>query len=202
MEYNKLKTAAETITMPDEMKHRIIRNSKALIMNSGKETVMKHRTFRKPAVLVAVLAICLSLAVAAIAAPGTQKGFFRDVKDWRGAVVGTSYEQATDEIHMSVTVNGENLTVLATFADPQMAPYRYVKWLGIADYRIFNANGKAVEEGTAESAEANDGHAAISINLDSLESGTYKLLVTAFVSDKKGDQPLKLNGHWEAKFTK
>ena len=205
MEFEKLKAAAETITMPDEMKRRIVGNCKTQISNSRKEIVMKtnkNTVFRKPAVGFAAVVICLSLAVAAVASPGTRKGFFRDIKDWRGAVVGTSYEQASDEIGMEVAINGEELTVLATFVDPQMAPYRYVKWLGIADYRIVNANGKTVKEGAEESVEAINGCGAIPINLENLESGTYKLIVTAFVSDKKGDQPLEIHGHWECVFVK
>lgn len=202
MEYGKLKSAAEAIAMPEKTKRRIIRNCEAEIMNSGKETVMKHRTFRKPAAMIAVLAICISLAVAAVAAPGTVKGQFRDVKDWRGAVVGTSYEQASDEIRMSVTANGGELTVLATFADPQMAPYKYAEKLGIAEYKIVGANGKTVQKGAAEPVEAIDGHIAIPINLENLESGSYKLIVTAFVAEAKAEQPLPLHGHWEAEFTK
>ena len=33
-------------------------------------------------------------------------------------------------------------------------------------------------------------------------SGSYTLLVTAFVSEKKADQPLKISGSWECAFTK
>ena len=202
MEYEKLKTAAETITMPDEMKRRIVRNCKTQMIDSGKETVMKHKSFRKPAAMIAVLAICLSLAVAVVAAPGVRKGFFRDIKDWRGAVVGTSYEQASDEIRMNVSVNGEELMVLASFVDPQMAPYRYAQWLGIAEYEIVGANDKTVQKGAAESTEVISGHAAIPIYLENLESGSYKLVVTAFVEEAKAEQPLPLHGHWEVEFTK
>ena len=163
---------------------------------------MKHINIRKSAVLAAVLAICLSLTVAVMAAPGARKGFFRDIKDWRGAVVGTSYEQASDEIRMNVTANGEELMVLASFAEPQMAPYRYAQWLGIAEYEIVGANGKTVQKGTAESVEVINGHASIPIYLENLESGSYKLVVTAFVEEAKAEQPLELHGNWEAEFTK
>lgn len=202
MEYGKLKIAAENIAMPDDMKCRIVRNCRAQIMDSGKETTMRKIHFRKPIAICAVLVICLSLAVAAMAAPGTVKGYFRDVKDWRGAVVGTSYEQASDEIRMNVTVNGEELMVLASFVDPQMAPYRYAQWLGIAEYEIVGANGKTVQKGAAESTEVISGHAAIPIYLENLESGSYMLVVTAFVEEAKAEQPLPLHGHWEAEFTK
>lgn len=206
MDYEKLKSAAETITMPEEVKRRIVRNCKTLILNSRKEILMKtnkNNTFiRKPVAVFVAVALCLSLSVTALAATGTLKGFFRDITNWQGAVVGTSYEQATDEIEVNVTANGEELTVLATFADPQIFPYREVEKLGIAVYCIVDTNGKTVSEGAAASVEVVNGRAAVSIQLDDLDSGSYKLLISAFVGEKKAEQPLNINGNWECAFTK
>jgi len=202
MDYEKPKSAAETITMTGEVKRRIVRNCRAQILNSGKETVMKKIHFRKLAVIAAVLVVCLSLTVAAMAVPSTRKGFFRDITDWRGAVVGTSYEQATDEINMSVTVNGNELAVRATFSIPQEFPYRAAEKLGIAAYRIVDGNGRTVKEGTAESTKVANGQTVILIPMEGIDSGDYKLIVTAFVTEKKAEQPLNLNGYWEAVFTK
>lgn len=206
MDYEKLKSAAETITMPEEVKRRIIKNCKTQISNSRKEIIMKtnknNTFFRKPAAVFVAVALCLSLSVTALAAKGVLQGFFQDITDYRGAVVGTSYEHAADEIAMNVTVNGDELTVLATFADPQMVPYVYAERLGIAAYSIVDTNGKVVKEGAAESIEVVNGQAAVSIQLDGIDSGSYKLIVTAFVSEKKADQPLNINGNWECAFTK
>lgn len=205
MDYEKLKSAAETITMPEEVKRRIIKNCKTQISNSRKEIIMKtnkNNTFRKPAAVFVAVALCLSLSVTALAATGVLQGFFQDITDYRGAVVGTSYEHAADEIAMNVTVNGDELTVLATFADPQMVPYVYAERLGIAAYSIVDTNGKVVKEGAAESIAVVNGQAAVSIQLDGIDSGSYKLIVTAFVSEKKADQPLNINGNWECAFTK
>lgn len=200
MDYKKLKSAAETITMPEDVKHRIVRN-----LSSRKERTMntKNHTFlRKPAAVLITAALCIALSVSAVAASGVLKGYFRDITNWQGAVVGTSYEQATDEIDMNITVNGNDLTVLATFAIPQEFPYREIENLGIAAYRIVDANGKAVKEGTAESAEVVGGQAAMGIGLDDIDCGCYKLIVTAFVAGKKAEQPLNINGSWECVFSK
>ena len=206
MDYEKLKSAAETITMPEEAKRRIVGNCKTIISNSRKETIMKtnkNKTLiRKPAAVFAVVALCLSLSVTALAATGILKGSFRDITNWQGAVVGTSYEQATDEIGVNVTANGDVLAVLATFADPQMFPYRETEKLGIAEYCIVDANGKVVHEGAAESTDVVNGQATVNIRLNDMDSGSYKLIVTAFVSEKKADQPLKIHGSWECAFTK
>lgn len=204
MEYIKLKAAAETITMPDEMKQRIVRSCRRQISNSRKELDMKtnHHFSGKSAAAFSALAICLTLSATAVATSGVLEGFFRDITNWQGAVVGTSYEQATDEIDVNVTVNSKELTVLAAFADPQTFPYREVEKLGIAEYRIADTNGRTVSEGAAASAEVINGHAAISIPLDDLDSGSYTLMIDAFAGEKKAEQPLKINGSWECTFTR
>ena len=206
MEFENLKYVAQEITMPEEMKRRIAHNCKKQIVNTMEEHTMNNRKnnsfFRKPAAVFAVLAVCLSLSVTALAATGVLQGFFRDITNYSGAIIGTSYEQASDEINMDVTVNGDEMTVRATFADPQMAPYVYAERLGIAQYRIVDGNGKIVKEGSVESTEVINGQAAVSINLNDVDDGSYRLIVTAFVSEKKADQPLNINGNWECEFSK
>lgn len=206
MEYDKLKTAAEAITMPDEMRRRIVRNCKTQISISRKEMIMdadRIRTFfRKPAAVFAVLVIIVSLSVTVLAAMGIPRGFFRDITNWQGAVTGTSYEQATGEINMSVAVNGNELTVLATFSIPQEFPYGEAEKLGIAAYRIVDAAGSIVKEGSTEATGIAGGQAAIPIPLEGLAGGSYKLIVSAFVSEKKADQPLNIHGSWECEFTR
>ena len=206
MEFENLKSAANKITMSEEMKRRIVHNCKKQIVNTMEEHTMNHRKnksfVRKPAAVFAALAVCLSLSVTVLAASGTLKGFFRDITNWKGAVVGTSYEQATDEIDVNVTTNGDELTVLATFADPQIFPYREIEKLGIASYRIVNTNGKTVSKGAVESAEVVNGCATVSIQLNDLDSGSYKLMISAFVGEKKAEQPLNISGNWECEFSK
>lgn len=206
MEFENLKSATQEITMPEEMKRRIAHNCKRQFVNTMEEHAVKNRKnnsfFKKPVAVFAVLAVCLSLSVTALAAAGTLKGFFRDITNWQGAVVGTSYEQASDEIVVNVTANGEVLTVLATFVDPQIFPYREVEKLGIASYRIVDTNSKTVSEGAAASAEVFNGCTEISIQLDDLDSGSYRLMISAFVGEKKAEQPLNINGNWECEFSK
>ena len=206
MEFENLKYVAQEITMPEEMKRRIAHNCRKQILNTMEEHTMNNRKnnsfFRKPAAVFAVLAVCLSLSVTALAATGVLQGFFRDITNYSGAIIGTSYEQASDEINMDVTVNGDEMTVRATFADPQMAPYVYAERLGIAQYRSVDGNGKIVKEGSVESTEVINGQAAVSINLNDVDDGSYRLIVTAFVSEKKADQPLNINGNWECEFSK
>ena len=203
MNYEKLKSAAKTITMPEEAKRRIVKNCKTQLLHSRKEIVMKENTFvRKPATALVTVALCLVLSVAALAATGVLQGYFRDMTNWQGAIVGTSYEEATNEISTDVIVTGSKLTVLATFLEPDKFPYRESEQLGIAEYKIFNAEGKLVKKGSSEkSAPVVNGCASIAIELNDLENGPYKLIVNTFVSEKKADQPLNISGNWEYDFT-
>ena len=206
MEFGNLKSAAQEITMPEEMKRRIAHNCKQ-IETTMEEHNMNNRKntsfFRKPAAVFAALAVCLSLSVTALAATGVLQGFFRDITNHSGAIVGTSYEQATDEIDMDITVDGDELTVLATFVDPNKFPYRESQLLGIADYRIMDAEGNVVQEGATDKfTPVANGQASIVLELNELATGSYKLIVTAFVSEKKADQPLNISGTWECEFSK
>ena len=204
MDHKALKTAAESIKLPSDAKYRIIQNCKKEIIHDTEEPIVKHNLsfFRKPAAVLTALVLCLSLSVTALAV-GPLKGFFRDITDYRGAIVGTSYDQATDEITLNATVSGDTLLANVAFIDPQAFPYRESQQLRIAAYQIFDAEGHLVTEGThTDASNVIAGQATIAIPLSSMESGSYKLLVTTFTSEKKADQPLNLNGTWECVFEK
>lgn len=207
MEFEILKSAGREITMPDEMKQRILVNCKEEIVKSMEEYTMSNRNrsfvFRRPATVFAILAVCLSFSVSALAATGVLQGVFRDITDFTDAITGTSYEQATDEISIRVAVDGDNLTVVNTFSDPGKFPYRTTERFGIAEYKIIDSDGQVVRENeTAASAPVTDGQAALVIDLGDLKEGSYKLIVSSFVSEKKADQPLPIHGYWECEFTK
>lgn len=199
MELENLKSAAEKITMSEDRKRRILHNIETI----GEEYTMYNRkNMKKPGAVFAALAICLSLSVTALASTDALQGFFRDITSFSGAIVGTSYEQATDEIRMTATVKGDELTVRAAFLEPDAFPYRETEQLGIGEYRILDADGKVLQKGAADPVPVVNGQAAIVIGLKDLETGSYTLSVSAFVSGKKADQPLPIHGSWECAFTR
>ena len=169
MEYEKMKSAVNAIVMPDEKKRRIARNCRMAAIHQRKEIAMNHR-IRKPAVVCAVLVVCLALSVTALAATGTLQGFFQDITDFRGAVIGTSYEQATEEIGVTAVLKDDVLTVLAAFENPQEAPYSEMEEMDISHYQIIDSEGNVVKEGeTKQQAPVVDGQAAIDIALEDME---------------------------------
>ena len=205
MDFDLLKSAAQGITMPEETKRRISEHCRTHINNQKKENTMNNTrntsTFRKTAAVIAVLAVCLTLSVTALAESGVLKGYFADVTNFTGAVIGSTYEQADDEINLSVTVNGDELTVTAAFVDAENPPFIADK-LGIAEYRITDSEGNAVMQGTVPSSEIVDGQAEITIDLTGVESGSYRLEITSFVAESKADAPMPVNGIWVCDFTR
>lgn len=201
MKYNNIKNIAEKIVMPEDMKIRIAENCKKQISQQRKETTMKNnKLFKKPAAVFATLAICLSLSVSAMAASGLLKGFFQDVKRPDGAVIGTTYEQATDEIALKVNIDGDTLAVIAAFTDK--APFIAAE-MGIGNYQIVDGNGKVVKDGSyTEHTKIIDGQAEIRIDISDIDNGSYKLVVTSFVAYNKADPPMAVNGDWACNFTK
>lgn len=150
-----------------------------------------------------VMLICLILVLtgcskpAAPSAPAVdaaaQTGSYQNITDNRGNVVGVAYVHATNEI----TVQMEE-QLLVTFLNPQQKPYDEAEQLGIASYQILDSQGTLVKEGSVPAAQVVNGQASIPLELGDLESGIYLLNITAFVAEKKADQPLTISGCWQA----
>ncbi len=201
MEFRELKQCMEKIEMSGEMQDRIIRNCRLSAAQKTEETTMKNSVrsnFKKVMSIAAVVALCLG--VSAVAA--SHFGHFKDVKDWTGAVTGTVYVQATNEIKVDAAVDQDTLIITAALLAPDTVPYSELETFGIGSYQIVDESGDVVLEGESdEFVEIVDGEARMAVLLDGIESGDYKLLVSAFVGDKKADQPLKISGAWECGFT-
>lgn len=204
METKVLVEKVKEIEMPKEMRERIIRNC---YIETEEKLMSKNTTknlFKRPMVAVASLALCICLTgVTALAATGKLQGFFKDITDWRGAVTGTTYEQATDEVELSVVAGENALELTVTMVNPKAAPYGFFETLAVESYKIVDANGKAVLEGnTTDAVNVVDGKVMISIPVENLAGGEYKLVVTELVGSAKADQPLVISGAWECGFTR
>ena len=133
--------------------------------------------------------------------PDELTGRYQDIIDYRGAVVGTAYVDATNEIKIDITTNDNGLAVQTSFVDPQQEPYVYVDRLGIAEYQIIDSNGRTVKEGSAKSCEIVNGQTTILVDKDGIESGAYNLIISSFVAESKAEQPLNISGKWDSSFS-
>ena len=204
---NILEKKVKEIQMPADMKARITQNCYQYLSNMENKTMTKRTKtnfFKKPAVAIASLALCLFFTgVTALAASGQIKGFFKDITNWTGAVTGTTYEQATDEITVHVVEVTDQLTILATMKNPSVAPYGFLEEFGVHNFSVKNMSGKVVLKGNVPTmSRLVNGQANIYIPLENIPAGEYTLVIDAFVGAAKADQPLVINGNWVCEFTK
>ena len=186
------------IEMPKDMQQRII--EKCYI-----ETEKKNmKIFKKPMVAVASFAICVCLTgVSVLAATGKLEGFFRDTKRWDGAVVGTSYEQATDEVELKIVEVSDKLVVEITMVNPNEAPYSFFEMFGIKDYKIVDANDNIIAENeNLEMSVISGDKIYVNVPLKNINEGEYTLIVSELVGSAKAEQPLGLTGTWEGDFVR
>ena len=200
MDYEKLKDLKK-MEMPDEMRKRIIKNCETKIILETEERAMGEKTAQtKRRALAAAMSICFCLAAGTIAAGAS--GHFKNITNWLGTVTGTTYEHASGEISVQIFSHQNELTVLVTFLNPEQFPYKGMEYLGIDRYQILDASGNLVLKGEqTETAEIVNGEARINVPVDSLGKGNYQLVISSFVGESKGDQPLPVNGTWECQFS-
>lgn len=192
------------IEMPDDMKNRIVSKCKVELEEQKMSKRKINKFARRPMVAAASLVLCLCLAGATVlASTGKLQGFFKDVKRWDGAVVGTTYEQATDEIAVKITEVKEELTLEISMLDSNVAPYSVFELFGVKNYKIIDMDGKNITEADDENmAELISGKAVVQIPVNNIAEGEYKLIISEMVGSAKADQPLVLSGIWEIEFTK
>lgn len=180
---------------------RELNSNSSVRIDKGEEMRMR-KFFRRPAVAVAALAICVCITgVTALATSDKVKGYFKDIMRWDGAVIGTEYEQATDELELTIGNVDEEIHVEVKMVNSSVAPYGFFELFGIASYKIMDSNGNVVVEGrTTEMAEIVDGVINLMIPCNDLPVGEYELVVDKMVGSSKADQPLELGGVWKCGF--
>ncbi len=200
----KIKSVISQIEMPQDMQLRIIENCRKEDLRREKKRGRGERARLKMAAAAASFVLCvLMMGGTALALSGRLEGFFRDVKRWDGAVVGTVYEQATDEVKMDVTDTGEELELKLSFLYPEKAPYRYFESFGVKMYKLTDSGGKTVAE--------NDSLQLLPVSVDTVKvmipfardnQGEFTLTVTELVGHAKAEQPLVLKGSWSFAFSR
>ena len=186
----------EKIKMPQDMRQRIVKTCETREEKESMKNVTK--LFRKP-MAAAALICCIGMAGVGALAAG---GYFRDVTDWSGAVVGTTYEQATEEVELTVLEVADVLTVQLEVVDKDAAPFCYLEELGIEGFQLLDSAENVLLEGKVDAVPLENGTAVLSVPLENVAGGTYKLSVSALCGLKKADQPLSIYGRWSVEFVK
>lgn len=180
----KLRQTLSAVTLPEASRRRILQTMPE----------KKRRSTLRPALLAAVLALCITLPLGAAALGG--EGFFKDVKNIFGAVTGTEYENATEEIAVTAQRMGNTLLIHVALLVPEKAPYPYISLLSLHDYELLNADGKVVKEGdTVQALPMED--TAVTFSLPLPEDAASIRIHSFLGSGQKGDQPLPIYGSWQ-----
>ena len=161
---------------------------------------------KRVSTVAAVVTVCALTVVSA----GAIKGMFKDVKRWDGAVIGTEYVNATNDIEMSINATkDECISLDISFENPNEAPFAFIQEVAITDYKILDNNDKEVLEvnSTFENGiKGNVENGRILLELptnDKLNSNqNYKLVVNTIYGLAKADQPLEITGTWECEFSR
>ena len=180
----------------------VVGREKVERMVQNERRTSSARKWTRIATVAAAVTLCLGLGgITVMAASGKLEGFFADVTRWDGAVVGQTYEQATEEIEVSATVSGDSLVVDVVLLKAGDAPYAFLDGFGVQMYHIVDAKGDVIVEGIcSEAVGITDGKVSVELPLDELESGSYTLIITEFVGTAKAEQDLPVKGYWECEF--
>ena len=167
----------------------------------------KKKMIRTVLATAAVAGVCI-LTTGNTAIGNTVKGFFKDVTRWDGAVVGTQYLQATEEIKMDVVqASVENGTIQlcleVTFVEKEQIPWKYIEEMALGSYKILDEEGKeviVVENDAIEGAKGAvvNGETQIVFEVEQLlEDTEYTMVIQSMYGLKKADAPLEIKGNWE-----
>lgn len=208
---NKLRKHAETtkntIATPFDLKEEI-KDTEVRAMNKPKNIM------RRTVAVVAVLVLGI-ITVTMTPFANSMKGFFKDIIRFDGAITGTQYENATNDIKvnaMEVTADNADaiLPLELTFENPTEAPFIYIQEIAVADYMILDSTTGEIlklESYPEYSAKGTikDGRALVNLSINNikLKSGEeYTIIIEKMYGLAKADAPLHTTGSWECKFVK
>lgn len=187
-----------------------IKNMEEYAMSKPKNKSIMKRTVA----IAAVLALCIITATMTPLA-NSIKGFFNDIVRFDGAIVGTQYENATNDIKVDilelVSENGNTIIpVVLTFENPTEAPFPYIQEVAISEYKILDNRDKVItkEKFSAEEGEkgaVDDGEVLINLSLNDEKikaNKEYTIVIEKMYGLSKADAPLHITGLWECKFVK
>ena len=160
--------------------------------------------FKRTGAVAAMVAVCLVTVVNATPI----KGFFKDIMRFDGAVVGTEYANATNEIEITaLEIENENVLPLEIkFVDNNVKPFKYIEQLSVVKYKVVDKNSNEIcyeEENLVENVENGKVIIKIPLNKSNLIDGeTYFIEIDNLKGLKKADALLEITGNWNIQFIK
>ena len=183
------------------------------IKNMEERTMSKPKiTIKRSMAIAAVLALCLVI-VCMTPLASSIRGFFSDIIRFDGAITGTQYENATNDIKVDVLeIISENGNVIIplelSFENPTEAPFPYIQEVAVSEYKIVDSNNKEIIK-TKLSAEDGDkgsvadGKVLVNLSIDDVKFSSgeeYTIVIDKMYGLSKADAPLHITGTWSCKF--
>ena len=173
------------------------------------ERNMNKNQIKKTVAAAAIALVCV-FAVVSTTFADSIKGMFKDITRFDGAVTGSQYINATDEVSIAV----EEVTVLEnkvlvpveiTFLNPGTVPFREFEWVEVDVFEILNEDGEVVvnEKDANVVSSITDGIVNLSLEVEAgklVVGENYTLIIESFDGCKKADAPLAVKGKWECIF--
>ncbi|MBR4077835.1 MAG: hypothetical protein IKK17_04435 [Oscillospiraceae bacterium] len=169
----------------------------------GHITMLK---FRKSTVAAAVALVLTAglLTAGGITYADSIRGAFSDVTRFDGAVVGTEYHDATEEIEVTAEAVGDTVIVNARFLYPADAPYASISELSLKNVTLTDSSGtKLLTVAETEITPINNGSVSIAIPMGTVTLSpdeAYTLSFDTAVGHAKAEQPLPMSGNWSCSF--
>lgn len=191
---------------------KIIKKRMRSPFREEKTNLKEERTMRKGFLVAAVLTLCIITATVTPLA-NTVTGYFRNIIRWDGAVTGTKYENASEEITLEILgCKRESekviLPVSFTFQNVGKVPFSEMEELAVSEYRIYDLDNKEIvkhnvslEEG--EKGNIENGKVMLSLTFETVnirEGEPLRIVIEKMYGMKKADAPLLITGNWEGTF--
>ena len=163
-------------------------------------------TSKKKAIAAAIaLVLMMGVIGTGAAYADTIRGFFVDVKNPIGAVVGTEYNHATDEIAVTATADADAITVTAQLLYPTEAPYAFISEVSLQNVTVTDSSGaKLLTIDETQLAAIDNAAVCIHIPLGTISLSSdeeYTISFDTVVGHAKAEQPLPMSGSWSCNFS-
>lgn len=153
---NNFKKEINKIEIPTELHRRIelgIQKAKQeLTQQKQTNGVRMKRLFPRAggAIAAFVLVIMLVIAVEPSVASSV-KGFFKDIANWKGTVIGTEYKLATGEIKVEISqpnIKTEKVVVpiSITILQGNSIPYSEIEAITLGEFKVVGSSGETLHE--------------------------------------------------------
>lgn len=198
----------DAIEIPENLHERCVAGAMKA-KSEMEERSMNKNQIKKTVAAAAVALVCV-FAVGSTTFADGMKGMFKDIIRFDGAVTGSEYVNATDEVVITageVTVADTEVLVPVeiTFLNPGTVPFSAIELVEVDAFEILNADGDIVvsEKDSNVVCSVHEGVANLSLSVEAgkLVAGeTYTLVIESFEGCKKADAPLPVKGEWECNF--